>query len=54
MQKDERTEQDPVRFAGLKPVQVTIRPDSAQSKAISDHLIGIFFEDINYAADGGL
>ena len=27
---------------------------TAQEKAISDKLIGIFFEDISYAADGGL
>lgn len=24
------------------------------AKPISEHLIGIFFEDINYSADGGL
>ena len=29
-----------------------MRPDEA--KPISDKLIGIFFEDINYGADGGL
>ena len=51
---DERTEEDPVRFAGLKPLEATIGVDASQGKAISDHLIGIFFEDINYAADGGL
>lgn len=51
---DERTEQDPVRFAGLKPIEATIRVEATRAKAISPHLIGIFFEDINYAADGGL
>lgn len=51
---DERTEQDAARFAGLKPVQASIRIQASQGKPISDHLIGIFFEDINYAADGGL
>ena len=51
---DERMEQDPVRFADLKPLQATVRVDAKQAKAISNHLIGIFFEDINYAADGGL
>lgn len=51
---DERTEEDPVRFAGLKPLKATIQVDVSQGKSISDHLIGIFFEDINYAADGGL
>lgn len=51
---DERTEQDAFRFAGLQSVSMdmTIRPE--QAKAISDKLIGIFFEDINYGADGGL
>lgn len=51
---DERTEQDPQRFAGLQPVsmEVTVHPE--QAKPISDKLIGIFFEDINYGADGGL
>ena len=45
---------DPVRFAGLAPfgVTVTARPEAA--KPISRDLFGIFFEDINYAADGGL
>lgn len=51
---DERAEEDPVRFAGLKPLKATIQVDASQGKSISDHLIGIFFEDINYAADGGL
>lgn len=50
----ERTEQDPVRFASLKPVEATIEVNAAEAKTISSHLIGIFFEDINYAADGGL
>ena len=50
----ERTEQDPVRFANLKPVKADIRVKADEAKPISDHLIGIFFEDINYAADGGL
>jgi alpha-L-arabinofuranosidase len=45
---------DPVRFAGLKPVEVTVTVDPSKSKPISNMLIGIFFEDINYAADGGL
>ena len=51
---DERAEEDPVRFAGLKPLEAAIEVEASQGKAISDHLIGIFFEDINYAADGGL
>ena len=51
---DERTEQDGIRFAGLKPVEVSVKVDGDNVKPISEHLIGIFFEDINYAADGGL
>ena len=51
---NERTEEDSIRFAGLKPLKATIQVDVSQGKSISDHLIGIFFEDINYAADGGL
>lgn len=54
MQNNERTEQDAVRFSGLKPLEATIRVETEQTKTISNHLIGIFFEDINYAADGGL
>ena len=45
---------DPIRFARLKPVEAFVRVHGKQSKPISDHLVGIFFEDINYAADGGL
>ncbi len=45
---------DATRFASLKPVQASITLNPEQSKSISDMLIGIFFEDINYAADGGL
>ncbi|WP_288153302.1 alpha-L-arabinofuranosidase C-terminal domain-containing protein [Phocaeicola sartorii] len=51
---NERAEQDAVRFAGLMPVTATIKVDAGQVKPISEHLVGIFFEDINYAADGGL
>ncbi len=46
--------QDSIRFAGLQPLQATITIHADASKPISNHLIGIFFEDINYAADGGL
>ena len=42
---------NPVNIAG--PVTATLKV-SGQEKAISDKLIGIFFEDISYAADGGL
>lgn len=43
-----------VRFKGLKPLEARITVDITDTKKISDKLIGIFFEDINYAADGGL
>ena len=36
------------------PVKATLTVDMSRTKAISDKLIGIFFEDISYAADGGL
>ena len=50
----ERPVQDGERFAGLKPIRATITAQPEKSKAISDLLMGIFFEDINYSADGGL
>lgn len=50
----ETTATDPVRFASLEPVNAEIKLNTAESKQISDLLIGVFFEDINYAADGGL
>jgi hypothetical protein len=51
---NESPKDDAQRFAGLAPVnaRITIQPQKA--KPISDLLMGIFFEDINYAADGGL
>lgn len=50
----ETTSQDAQRFAGLKAVdaKIVLQPEAA--KPISDMLMGVFFEDINYAADGGL
>lgn len=44
---------DAERFAGLTPLTYTLKA-TRQSKPISDKLMGIFFEDINYSADGGL
>ena len=52
--KGERMAQDPQRFAGLKTVTANVKVNPDKRKAISDHLIGIFFEDISSAADGGL
>ena len=51
---DEHAGQDSIRFAGLEPVMTEIIVNTKDAKAISDKFIGIFFEDINYAADGGL
>ncbi len=50
----ETTKTDKERFADLKPVEAKFSLDVSKSKKISNSLIGIFFEDINYAADGGL
>ncbi len=45
---------DSLRFKSLTPVNVTLDINAKDTVSISDMLIGIFFEDINYAADGGL
>jgi alpha-L-arabinofuranosidase len=50
----ETTSQDAHRFAGLKAVDAKIVLQPQAAKPISDMLMGVFFEDINYAADGGL
>lgn len=50
----ERAADDDVRFAGLEPVTAQLNVYPEKAKAISDKLIGVFFEDINYGADGGL
>lgn len=51
---DERCEQDPVRFSNMGDIKASLKLNRENSKPISDMLIGAFFEDINYAADGGL
>ncbi|MBR6121903.1 MAG: carbohydrate binding domain-containing protein [Prevotella sp.] len=52
---NERMHDDGERFASMNsPISATLRVDMSQQKPISDKLIGIFFEDISYAADGGL
>jgi alpha-L-arabinofuranosidase len=53
-QANESYQDDSVRFKGIKAIEATITANVANSKQISDKLFGIFFEDINYAADGGL
>ena len=46
---------DATRFASLPAtVKATLKVDVSAEKPISDKLIGVFFEDISYAADGGL
>jgi hypothetical protein len=40
--------------AGLRPVNVSLSINIENKKKISDKLVGVFFEDLNYAADGGL
>lgn len=50
----ENTSTDSERFASLSSLNATIKIDASKSKEISNLLLGIFFEDINYAADGGL
>lgn len=39
---------------GNKPTVATLTIDGKRQKDISDKLVGVFFEDISYAADGGL
>ena len=50
----ERITDDALRFIGLKPQRLSASISGDNSKTISDKLMGIFFEDINCAADGGL
>ncbi len=54
MLNNEQMQQDSQRFAGLNQVNAKIITSVMPPKDISDKLIGVFFEDINYAADGGL
>jgi len=51
----ERMHDDKERLAHLPQVlNATLAVHADSTKTISDKLIGIFFEDISYAADGGL
>ncbi len=51
----ERMHDDAKNLAWLKtPLKATLTVDMNRQKTISDKLVGIFFEDISYAADGGL
>lgn len=51
---DESMRQDGTRFARLEKVEASMSLIPEKTKAISPNLIGIFFEDISYAADGGI
>lgn len=46
--------EDTVKLANLKPLSAQVNIDFQKRKPISSTLMGIFFEDLNYAADGGL
>ncbi len=50
----ERPAEDTILFAGLKSVEGTLSLSEDKPRKISDLFMGVFFEDINYAADGGL
>lgn len=50
----ERLSDVETRFSEQKPLEATLTVDWKDTKAISDKLVGIFFEDINYSADGGI
>ncbi len=52
--ESELAKDDVHRFANLKNVSMDVTVQAQQQKSISDQLMGIFFEDINYSADGGL
>ena len=45
---------DKGRFEDLSEAKYSVTVNLAEKKAISPMLFGIFFEDINYSADGGL
>ncbi len=50
----ELARQDSIRFDSLQTIKANVVVDASAPKAISDKLMGVFFEDINYSADGGL
>ena len=45
---------DARKFANLEPLTATLSVGTGKTKDISSNLIGIFFEDISRAADGGI
>src|SRR5690606_3615653 len=48
------TDQDKQRFGNLETLSASVKVLADRKKEISDKLIGVFYEDINYAADGGI
>src|SRR5690606_11515372 len=50
----EATDQDAQRFGNLETLTAKVKVLAERKKQISDQLIGVFYEDINYAADGGI
>lgn len=50
----QRAKDDAERFSGIDKLNVEVKADPRSKKKISDMLVGIFFEDLNYSADGGL
>ena len=53
-QYNELAKDNEERFRNVGELRAEVRVDASAPKAISDKLMGIFFEDINYSADGGL
>lgn len=54
IRENELARDNEARFKDVRDLQAEVVFDATQTKAISDMLMGIFFEDINYSADGGL
>jgi alpha-L-arabinofuranosidase len=54
IQAKESPANDSIQFAALKPLTASVVLQPENRVPISDLLTGVFFEDINYAADGGL
>jgi hypothetical protein len=51
----EKMADDAKRFASIgREVKATLTVNGSDKKAISDKIVGVFFEDISQAADGGL
>ena len=54
LQNAESSKDDEHRFGNLKNLTANLTLQPEKAKPISTMLTGVFFEDINYAADGGL